>query len=74
MAASYSGKQPDGRPAQQYYRIGGLGLIEIRHLNKVFPTAGGNLEVLRDINLHIAKGEIFGIIGLSGAGKSTLVR
>ncbi len=49
-------------------------MIEIRHLNKVFPTAGGNLEVLRDINLHIAKGEIFGIIGLSGAGKSTLVR
>lgn len=49
-------------------------MIEIKHLNKVFPTAGGNLEVLRDINLHIAKGEIFGIIGLSGAGKSTLVR
>ena len=53
---------------------GGLGLIEIKHLSKVFPTDNGNLEVLRDINLHIAKGEIFGIIGLSGAGKSTLVR
>ncbi len=53
---------------------GGLGLIKINHLGKVFHTESGDLEVLRDINLHIAKGEIFGIIGLSGAGKSTLVR
>lgn len=49
-------------------------MIEIKHLCKVFNTADGSLEVLRDINLHIRQGEIFGIIGLSGAGKSTLVR
>ncbi len=49
-------------------------MIEIKHLGKVFSTADGSLEVLRDINLHIHQGEIFGIIGLSGAGKSTLVR
>lgn len=49
-------------------------MIEIKHLGKVFNTADGSLEVLRDINLHIHQGEIFGIIGLSGAGKSTLVR
>lgn len=49
-------------------------MIEIKHLCKVFDTNGGTLEVLQDINLHIRKGEIFGIIGLSGAGKSTLVR
>lgn len=49
-------------------------MIQIKHLSKVFKTDNGELEVLRDINLHIRKGEIFGIIGLSGAGKSTLVR
>lgn len=54
--------------------MGDFGLIEIKHLGKVFSTADGSLEVLRDINLHIHQGEIFGIIGLSGAGKSTLVR
>ena len=32
------------------------------------------MEALKDVNLTIADGEIFGIIGLSGAGKSTLVR
>lgn len=49
-------------------------MIRIKHLSKVFPTDNGDLEVLSDINLHIQRGEIFGIIGLSGAGKSTLVR
>lgn len=49
-------------------------MIEIQHLTKVFPTAAGDITALSDINLTIADGEIFGIIGLSGAGKSTLVR
>ncbi len=49
-------------------------MIEIRHLDKTYRTANGEIPALRDINLTIEDGEIFGIIGLSGAGKSTLVR
>lgn len=49
-------------------------MIEIKHLGKVFQSAGGEIVALDDINLTIQDGEIFGIIGLSGAGKSTLVR
>lgn len=45
-------------------------LIEIRNVNKYF----GDTQVLRDINITIKDGEIFGIIGHSGAGKSTLLR
>ena len=49
-------------------------MIELQHIEKIYHTASGDLHALKDINLTIDEGEIFGIIGLSGAGKSTLVR
>ncbi|MFL0196706.1 methionine ABC transporter ATP-binding protein [Clostridium sp. WILCCON 0269] len=49
-------------------------MISIRDLNKTFNTPNGKVEVLKNINLKIEKGDIFGIIGFSGAGKSTMIR
>lgn len=49
-------------------------MIKIRNLGKVYETKDNTINALKDIDLDIASGEIFGIIGLSGAGKSTLVR
>lgn len=48
--------------------------IRIENLQKSFSTKEGTVEALKDINLVIEKGDIYGIIGMSGAGKSTLVR
>lgn len=45
-------------------------MIDLINVRKSF----GDLEVLKDINLHINEKEIYGIIGQSGAGKSTLLR
>ena len=49
-------------------------MIAIRGLTKTFGLKADAVTALRNIDLSIREGEIFGIIGLSGAGKSTLVR
>jgi polar amino acid transport system ATP-binding protein len=45
-------------------------ILEMRNIRKTF----GDLEVLRDINLNVSRGEVVAIIGPSGGGKSTLLR
>ena len=49
-------------------------MIRITNLNKSFVTPESKIQALRNINLEIKKGDIYGIVGFSGAGKSTLIR
>ena len=49
-------------------------MIELIHLEKIYPSKDGPVVALEDVNLRIEDGDVFGVIGLSGAGKSTLVR
>lgn len=48
--------------------------ITIRHLKKYYDVQGKQVHALKNINLDIPEGKIFGIIGKSGAGKSSLIR
>lgn len=48
--------------------------IELKHISKTFFSNNSQVDALKDINLSIEEGDIYGIIGMSGAGKSTLVR
>ena len=47
-----------------------MSFIEMDHIRKSF----GNLEVIKDVSLHVETGEVVSIIGPSGSGKSTFLR
>ena len=44
--------------------------LEVKNLSKKF----GDLEVLKNVNFTLGKGEVLSIIGSSGGGKTTLLR
>jgi len=45
-------------------------MIKANNIQKFY----GELQVLKDVELHIKKGEIVSIVGASGAGKTTLLQ
>ena len=49
-------------------------MIQLQHVCKTYGEGERAHHALRNVNLTINDGDVFGIIGASGAGKSTLVR
>ena len=62
--------QPEALETTQTHPADQDSIIKIINLSKQFD----GVEVLRDINLNIQKGEVVSILGSSGSGKSTLLR
>ncbi|MFC5759091.1 MULTISPECIES: ABC transporter ATP-binding protein [unclassified Rhizobium] len=46
------------------------GMLELKNVSKSFA----GMDVLKDISLHVARGEFVSIVGPSGSGKSTILR
>jgi D-methionine transport system ATP-binding protein len=49
-------------------------LIQLIDVHKTYAAGAGAVAAIRGLDLEVARGEIFGVIGESGAGKSTLIR
>jgi ABC-type sugar transport system ATPase subunit len=49
-------------------------MISVRGLAKEFPAGGGRVAAIKNLNLEVAEGEFFVIVGASGSGKTTLLR
>ncbi len=54
-------------------RVSKSNVIEVRHVNRIFPVAGGTFQALTDINLEIPEGSLAILKGRSGSGKTTLL-
>src|SRR5262245_54807843 len=50
-----------------------MAFLEARAIDKSYVVAGTRLQVLRELDLTVEKGEMVAIVGASGVGKSTLL-
>ncbi len=65
--------KPSRKPPLEYVRMPSLPFVELKHVSKGYGVGSQRREVLKDLNLNIARGEFVAIVGYSGSGKTTLI-
>ena len=61
------------RPEVEYVQMPSLPFVTLKHVSKSYGSGQQRREVLKDLNLEIARGEFVAIVGYSGSGKTTLM-
>ncbi len=51
-----------------------MGIVTLENVSKIYPSKLGDIYAVRDINLDIAAGEFYSLLGSSGSGKTTTLR
>ncbi len=49
-------------------------IIALDNINVTFHQKKRTIEAVKNVSVHVERGDVYGIVGYSGAGKSTLVR
>ena len=49
-------------------------IITLENIDVTFKQGKQIVNAVKNVNLNVEKGDVFGVVGYSGAGKSTLVR
>lgn len=51
-----------------------MNALEFRNVSKTFHSKGRTVHALKNIDMEIPEGEVFGFVGPNGAGKSTTIK
>jgi ABC-2 type transport system ATP-binding protein len=67
--------QTNHEQSHALYTISQTKAIEIIGLNKIYRgTKGASISAVKDLNLNVTTGQIFGFLGANGAGKTTTIK